>query len=706
MLGKDFEKVEDGVRCLCCSSVINYNYLTEGESFDMNDLLPRSFINFKVSVTRHISSNLHISSTQLMHADEEAEKERIEKGKDYGLNCAAAAYTSFFFSESRYAYEYHITDIVHSGGSVGTKNHSHNFPDNFRPHLYTVLRSTVSEMIQLQDMPFGVIADKMTSKHLTRHMVGIRIPVWDMRYLGINKDIYVSCSPVQDLSGLGLASHIVASLNSFGINESYQRNHISGCAMDGQYVKLNTAKHFSDIFVQDFYLTWDPGLVIELSIKDCKPKEGDPQNFIECTSEIIQSVMKFISYGHAYLELLHSKSLSEHFLTPKIFKSLKFVGHCASVIKSFESDFKSIVSALSSLNSEESVGLLESILRVDFVFNFLFMKDIMEHLTIASKQVQKSSELPWNFPNTIDTLINTLKSCAENLTKENIKSSQVNRNLFPSFYNCYEVLTKKIYQDSPLLIIPLSTPLTRIRSIDVESDQFLDKAISNYKEYTNALIQNLQERFLSENTTYAVCKTLGGLFDFSFLVKPVIDSTLSVTDIESFTFERFKEILKHVHFAPQAENELKQLYFEYKVLHKFVCNLADKERTNMNTQPFNMFYLFKHFVLKNKDNCPVMYKFLSFVVCFPTSEAIVESWGSTIDYLNKCKRNVFETTDILEIGTVDKLAFIKLNGPPPGLKTNRKMLKAALTLMFNGHYAKHFSHTGNRVGLHLKLFRE
>ena len=96
-----------------------------------------------------------------------------------------------------------------------------------------------------------------------------------------------------------------------------------------------------------------------------------------------------------------------------------------------------------------------------------------------------------------------------------------------------------------------------------------------------------------------------------------------------------------------------------------------------------------------KTNCQTIYKFLSFVVCFPISEAIVESWGSTIDYLNKCKRNVYETSEILETGTVDKLAFIKLNGPPPGFKANKKLLKNALTLMFDGSYANHFSHSNN-----------
>ena len=93
----------------------------------------------------------------------------------------------------------------------------------------------------------------------------------------------------------------------------------------------------------------------------------------------------------------------------------------------------------------------------------------------------------------------------------------------------------------------------------------------------------------------------------------------------------------------------------------------------------------------------MLFRFLSFVVSFPTSEAIVESWGSTIDHLNKIKKNVSETQDTQETGTVDKLAFIKLNGPPPGLHSNKKMLKNALCLMFNGDYSNNFKHVGQAL---------
>ena len=67
--------------------------------------------------------------------------------------------------------------------------------------------------------------------------------------------------------------------------------------------------------------------------------------------------MKHVSYGHAYLELLGNKDLSENFLTPKIFKTMKFVGHSSSVLTCFDSNFDSIVATLTIINNEENIGL-------------------------------------------------------------------------------------------------------------------------------------------------------------------------------------------------------------------------------------------------------------------------------------------------------------------------------------------------------------
>ena len=117
--------------------------------------------------------------------------------------------------------------------------------------------------------------------------------------------------------------------------------------MDGQYIHLNINDHLHDTFFKDFHdVTWDPAHRIELSLKDTTG-----HNFIESTCDTIQCIMKYLSCGKPYMELLDHRLLSETFLTPKIFKSMKFVGHCMSVLKCFGSDFKSIVYTLATVDT-------------------------------------------------------------------------------------------------------------------------------------------------------------------------------------------------------------------------------------------------------------------------------------------------------------------------------------------------------------------
>ena len=106
----------------------------------------------------------------------------------------------------------------------------------------------------------------------------------------------------------------------------HQREYLSGCAMDGQYIHLDFSDHLQNVLLKDYHVTWDPAHRIELSIKDSTSDKG--QSFIENTSDTVQSIMKLLSYGKPHMELLNTDLLSNHFLTPKSFKSMKFVGHC------------------------------------------------------------------------------------------------------------------------------------------------------------------------------------------------------------------------------------------------------------------------------------------------------------------------------------------------------------------------------------------
>ena len=199
---------------------------------------------------------------------------------------------------------------------------------------------------------------------------------------------------------------------------------------------------------------------------------------------------------------------------------------------------------------------------------------------------------------------------------------------------------------------------------------------------------------------------MGKLFDFNWLIYPCTGHQYSVivTDISKLNVQSFTELINPIHFAPKSELEIKQLLFEYTQLWEYACNAAVEYRLNYSVLNFNENVL-KQFVCKHKGKCPILYRFLSNVVSFPTSEAIVESWGSTIDHLNKTKPHTIEITseDLTDTGTVDKFTFIKLNGPPPGLDKNKKILKTALHLMFKDDFAKHFIHTGQNLNTTSKV---
>ena len=58
-----------------------------------------------------------------------------------------------------------------------------------------------------------------------------------------------------------------------------------------------------------------------------------------------------------YLSKIGPENISDHFLAPIIFKSMKLAGHCPSVIKLFGLHFVSIVSTLDKLNTPETEDL-------------------------------------------------------------------------------------------------------------------------------------------------------------------------------------------------------------------------------------------------------------------------------------------------------------------------------------------------------------
>ena len=483
--------------------------------------------------------------------------------------------------------------------------------------------------------------------------------------------------------------HVIETLESFGIDRSYQRDNLSGCAMDGQYIHLNFSGHLSNILLKEYHLTWDPAHRIELSINDSTSKPNERQTFVEVTCNTIESIMTQMSYGKPYRALLDDTPLIHHFLTPKIFKSMKFVGHCTAVLKSFTSNFKGIISALERMNTLETIALQQKILSLSFILDYLVMCDIMHHLTYCSKSVQRECTFPWMFIESIYSLLNTLTVVNDSLYLPNLLDGSLNKLLFPQFSECSTIIVNKEYKDGPLPDLPVSAACTRgttAASPENSVEDFLVKKIVLYTKYINKLMKNIEDRFYSGSGTFEVCKNMGKLFNFNWLIYPRICEPNHQTNLTDLSFQKFSEILK--------VKGIKQLLFEYRELFKFVCSTADGCR-DKNTACGFLSRLFKQFVHNYKGSCPLMFSMLSFIVSFPTSEAVVESWGSSIDHLNKTKPHTKEVLNVSDTGTIDKMVFIKLNGPPPGFRKNKRILKSALLLMFNGD-SLHTSHILDR----------
>ena len=167
------------------------------------------------------------------------------------------------------------------------------------------------------------------------------------------------------------------------------------------------------------------------------------------------------------------------------------------------------------MDQKQCIGLQEAIMRVEFILNYLLMSDIMFHLSICSKLVQRSSTLPWMFPNAVYSLQQTLNACRDNLTVQNLQSpSLLNSIMFPKFANCYKIISKKEFKGCQLIDVPINTARTRSRSVvAITSVEFMNAIINKYQEYIEGLQKKLENRFASG--TYQICKSMGNLFDFN-----------------------------------------------------------------------------------------------------------------------------------------------------------------------------------------------
>lgn len=418
----DFESVATGLKCNTCNVIIAYDF-NKGCFFE-NSGQPREFINLKAHICRHLKSLGHIQKTENAEKYSQLRAAQLQNAKEDGVNCASIAYQGYYFSSSYRSYENAIATCHSSGGSVGYLNHSREFPRKFMPSVYNVLRGDLSNFITQQQLPFGVLADKMTVNHRTRHIVGIRIPIWDIRYSTIVKDVYIQSSSVKLSSGKDICNHLFESLESAGFSSVYSAKNISGLAMDGQYTKLNIRQHTEDKFDCPINLSWDPMHQIQLVYNDSSNLCA--KNFINETVELITAVTKQFKSGKTYESLLEIAypddpdcNLLTTLLSPKLFKKMKFVAYSRSVFDTFINNYPAYVASAEQLEDDEdheylnANGMRDRLMSYQFICDLLFLRDVCSQMAECSTKSQLRGLLPWEYPLIVEDLSSNLNSMLE-----------------------------------------------------------------------------------------------------------------------------------------------------------------------------------------------------------------------------------------------------------------------------------------------------
>ena len=685
---------EEGLHCKVCDITLKYDFAF-GVTFESSQKLPTQFSHLKGSVKRHVQSPHHISTLAAKEKQTEEQNRLLKTAKVAAVNCASAAYLTYKSGFPFSAYENIVAEVHSSGGHIGLKNHSKEFPRLFLPHMYDVLRGGVSSFVMENKLPFGLLADKMTARHRKRHIIGIRVPIWDLNNSNINRDVYIRHSAVGYGSGEAIVDHLLSNLESFGFQIPYVRRHLIGMAMDGQYTCLNVQDHMSERLQKNVNLSWDPMHRIELASNDSISDMSGFKIITDVVSTIQDTMIKF-KVGNNFEILFSEKEVCDTFYTPKVFKDMKFVTYSAEVFKTFVNDFKAFVSA--SKKIEDNSGIEKKILNERFILHMLLLADINTFLAKFSKMVQKSSNLPWDYSNSLDYVMGQLNVMLDEVLNAQTKIQQefsadiviadLPAQLFHYFKTSTEIISKNTYQGLPLHEGPNMIRLRGHEPPPSTHAGILKQLFSFGSRYLAALRDNLNARF--DCVTMQVCRSFKSIFDPTPYFYPQSDCSTNEVLSDFASFESFFE--KMPFFVSKEEDYKRTLYFQLKETRKVFFKLITSYREKNSDVKINTSSFLKLLYSKlDVDNMAEVRYFMSCMITFPVSEAVVETWGSVIDRVIANKIAFKESESVETTDTPEKVVFIKLIGPPAGASSNRKLFKRALTLMYKGNdYGKHF----------------
>ena len=184
---------------------------------------------------------------------------------------------------------------------------------------------------------------------------------------------------------------------------------------------------------------------------------------------------------------------------------MKFVAYSREVFKTFIGDFKALIASLEQLDGGEGYILRDKMMDATFIFNMLLLSDVFQILAIASKKVQISSCLPWEYVNGINNLFDTIKraiyeleqlinALTEDMPVPSDILDALSGDLFPQLKSSREIFTCHTYQRIP--VPDRAVGLVRVHRSNNDDPLItkFQKCMNDAGKYINALHETLDSR--------------------------------------------------------------------------------------------------------------------------------------------------------------------------------------------------------------------
>ena len=413
--------------CRCCVSCTGFNIpqnVTMSSPANPNrQVLTIEWRNFKKSIRNHLGLSSHLSESQAYYQRQRQRTVYTRADNEAGLNLIRMVYENVKTGRPYASFPASCAVRFMEGTNIGFQNHSPQFPPAIVDCSYTVLMEAMTNYLTRQTpfgtvLPFGISADKDTSKRRSRQITGLRYPSFDTNYnLPFVMTSYIGHPSCERFTGAYLAQKISEQLQRFGINVSHFTNGYTGSSYDGQYLNLNVNDHLKLNnglnHTNGTVELWDGAHVVDLIYK--KAVKRSPA--IGTIMSVVHNVTKILKNDIFEEFLTMSRSLGHVLKLPKTPKDLKFIKHGLQQMEDF-AEMKAVI--IATLRKVATVGTgnvttspklkarcsayLTQLLQPSFDLVLSFVIDLVRLLASFSLQFQKKHLFVNHYYNLVEVL--------------------------------------------------------------------------------------------------------------------------------------------------------------------------------------------------------------------------------------------------------------------------------------------------------------